>query len=54
MGSINIEKLLGSVDIPDERGWHGELVATAGGGLMDLESKVVGIVSPKRGRVELF
>lgn len=51
MGSLTLEKLLGvDSDAPGMR----ELVATDGGDLLQFESKVVGIVSPARGRVELL
>jgi hypothetical protein len=55
LASTNVEKLLGVmvVDAENERESHGDLVATAGGGLMDLESKVVGIILPRRGAVDL-
>lgn len=50
MASINIEKLLGV----DTYANHGELVATSGEGLLSFEAKVLGIISPRRGLVDLF
>ncbi|KAF7973858.1 hypothetical protein HWV62_14062 [Athelia sp. TMB] len=50
MASINIEKLLGV----DTYSNHGELVATSGEGLLSFEAKVLGIISPRRGLVDLF
>ncbi|KAF9052269.1 hypothetical protein BDZ89DRAFT_1056627 [Hymenopellis radicata] len=48
LGSVNVETLLGvrSEDV--------DLVATRAGSLLDFESKVVGIISPKRGLVDLL
>ncbi|KAL1759392.1 hypothetical protein FB107DRAFT_205135 [Schizophyllum commune] len=48
LASTNLEKLLG---LPAE---DGDLVLTAGGDLLSMESKVAGIVSPRRGVVELL
>lgn len=50
LASVNVEKLLG-VHIDDAQS---DLVATRGGGLLDLSSKVVGIISPRRGIVDLL
>ncbi|KAL1686090.1 hypothetical protein GGG16DRAFT_118255 [Schizophyllum commune] len=47
MASTNIHKLLGLK-------WSGDLVATRGGGILDFESKVVGVLSPSRGVVDLL
>jgi hypothetical protein len=52
MVSTNIEKLLndrGSVDAST-----GDFVVVEGGDLLDFEGKVVAVVSPKRGVVNLF
>ena len=32
----------------------GDLVATEGGDLLDIQSKVVGVISPRKGKVDLF
>ncbi|OBZ68120.1 hypothetical protein A0H81_11871 [Grifola frondosa] len=49
LASVNVEKLLGiSVDDKD-----GDLVATRGGDLLEF-SKVIGIVSPRRGVVDII
>ena len=50
LASSNLEKLLGlkSGTVTSD------LVATTGGTVLDFESKVVGIVSAKRGVVDLF
>ncbi|TDL21725.1 carbohydrate esterase family 9 protein [Rickenella mellea] len=50
LASSNLEKLLG-VDVEIEKG---DLVATAYGDLLDFGSKVVGIISPRTARVDLF
>lgn len=44
--STNVETLLGVVD-------EGELVATRGGDLLEF-SKVVSVISPRRGVVDIF
>ena len=44
--STNVETLLGGVD-------EGELVATRGGDLLEF-SKVVSVISPRRGVVDIF
>lgn len=52
LASTNLEVLLGG-DV--EGAWRTpDLVATQGGDLFSFESKVVGILSPKRGSVDLF
>lgn len=51
LGSTNIEKLLG---IHDEVALEGDLVITQGGGLLDFEGKVIGIISKRRGEVQIF
>ncbi|KAI0374295.1 composite domain of metallo-dependent hydrolase [Pilatotrama ljubarskyi] len=49
LASVNVEKLLGiEVD-----GLQGDLVATRGGDLLEF-SKVVGVLSPRRGLVDIF
>lgn len=50
LASSNLEKLLGlkSGTVTSD------LVATTGGTVLDFESKVVGVVSAKRGVVDLF
>ncbi|KAI0266870.1 carbohydrate esterase family 9 protein [Gloeopeniophorella convolvens] len=52
LASTNLEKLLGG-DV-EVAAAAADLVATSGGDLFSFESKVVGIVSPRRGAVELF
>lgn len=47
--SSNLEELLG-LDVETEP----ELVAYQGGDILDFHSKVVAVVSPKRGHVDLF
>ncbi|TRM61307.1 hypothetical protein BD626DRAFT_502095 [Schizophyllum amplum] len=47
LASTNVEKLLGVEP-------SGDLVATRGGGMLDFGSKVVGVVSPKRGVVDIL
>ncbi|KAH7911300.1 composite domain of metallo-dependent hydrolase [Hygrophoropsis aurantiaca] len=48
LSSINLEKLLGVTSI------GGDLVATHGGTLLDLEAKVVSVISSQRGLVDLL
>ena len=50
MGSTNIEKALGQVNIPE----MSDLVATEGGDLLEMSGKVVAVISPRRSRVDLF
>ncbi|KAJ8582701.1 composite domain of metallo-dependent hydrolase [Rhizopogon salebrosus TDB-379] len=50
LGSVNLEKLLG---IPPSRS-SGDLVVTRGGTLLDFEAKVIGIIAPRRGFVDLI
>ena len=63
LGSVNMEKLLGGgeeddleSDVGDSEGsiWKGELVATVGGDLLEFGSKVVAVVSARRGLVDIF
>lgn len=51
IASTNIEKLLG---IAPETALLNDLVVTHGGDLFDMESKVIGVVSPLRNQVELL
>lgn len=51
LASTNTETLLG-VSAADAL--SGDLVATAGGDLLDFESKVVAIISSRRGQVEML
>jgi len=51
IASTNIEKLLGG---KVEAAWAGDLVATEGGDLLDFNSKVVAVLSPKHGFVNLL
>jgi hypothetical protein len=52
LATTNIELLLG-LDVETE-GAYADMVATRGGDLLDLEAKVVGVISPRRGLVELI
>ncbi|KAJ8494882.1 hypothetical protein ONZ51_g2001 [Trametes cubensis] len=49
LASVNVEKLLGI----NTDSLQGDLVATHGGDLLDF-SKVVGVISPRRGLVDIF
>ncbi|KAG6372339.1 carbohydrate esterase family 9 protein [Boletus reticuloceps] len=49
LASTNLEELLG---VKPTVSLSGDLVATVGGSLLDLEAKVVGIISPRRHSVE--
>jgi hypothetical protein len=48
LASVNLEILLDVKKVNDD------LVATRGGSLLDFEGKVVGIISPSRGVVDLL
>ena len=52
LASTNLEKLLGN-DAGAALG-ASDLVVTQGGDLLSFESKVVGVISPRRGSVDLF
>ena len=49
--TTNLEKLLGVVNLPDE---DTDLVAYRGGSVFDLSSKVVAVLSPGRGGVDVL
>lgn len=49
LASVNLEKLLGV----KPSGGLGDMVATRGGTVLDSEAKVIGIISPRRGIVDL-
>jgi len=50
LASVNLEKLLGV-----KRGHsQGDVVATRGGTLLEFQSRVVGLISPSRGVVDLL
>ncbi|KAH8119709.1 composite domain of metallo-dependent hydrolase [Phellopilus nigrolimitatus] len=51
LASTNTERLLG---INSETALQSDMVATQGGDLLEIGSKVVGIISPRRARVELL
>lgn len=51
LASTNLEKLLGS---KVEAAGLSDLVATEGGDLLSMEAKVVGVLSARRGVVDLF
>jgi len=48
---VNTEKLLG---VRPEVSMIGDLVVTNGGDLLDFQSKVIAVISPSRGQVDLF
>jgi hypothetical protein len=48
--STNLEKLLGA----EAKTKNFDLVATEGGDILELESKIVGVISPAKERVDLF
>ena len=50
LASVNLEKLLGV----KPSGSSSDLVATRGGTVLDFEAKVIGIISPRRGLVDLI
>lgn len=50
MASTNLEKLLG---IKEDESFS-DLVVTMYGGLLDIESKVIGVMSPHRKVIDLF
>ena len=50
LASVNVEKLLG-VDVADA---ESDLIATHGGDPLEFSSKVVGVISPRRGVVDLL
>ena len=50
LASTNLEKLLGVTAYDDQA----DIVVTAGGDLLELQSKVVGVLSARRGVVEFF
>ena len=49
LGSVNVEKLLG---ISGDN--YGDLVATRGGSLLDFTGKVIAVISPRRGLVDVL
>ena len=51
LASTNLEKLLGGKGTSESA--H-DLVATKGGDLLDFESKIVAVISCRRGLVDLF
>ena len=51
LASTNLEKLLGGKGTSDSV--H-DLVATKGGDLLDFKSKIVSVISSRRGLVDLF
>ncbi|OAX43328.1 composite domain of metallo-dependent hydrolase [Rhizopogon vinicolor AM-OR11-026] len=50
LGSVNLEKLLGVQRSESSS----DLVVTRGGTLLDLEAKIIGIIAPRRGFVDLM
>ncbi|GLB37491.1 putative amidohydrolase family protein [Lyophyllum shimeji] len=50
IGSVNVQKLLG-VEIPAE---EEDLVVTRGGELLDVHSKVIGVLSPRQGTLQVL
>jgi hypothetical protein len=53
LASTDLDKLLGGGDVTLASG-ASDLVATQGGDLLSFESKVVGVISPRRKSVDLF
>lgn len=53
LATTNLEKLLGVINLQGEAG-TGDLVAYDGGNVFDLSSKVVAVLSPERGIVDVF
>ncbi len=51
LASSNIEKLLG---ISPDIALQGDLVVTFGGNLLELQSKVIAVISPRREQVEFL
>lgn len=51
LGSTNVEALLGGDVETDGRG---DLVAVQGGTLLDMSSKVIAVISPRRSLVDLL
>lgn len=51
IASTNTEKLLG---IAPETALFNDLIVAQGGDIFDMESKVIGIISPLRSQVELL
>ena len=51
LASVNTEKLLG---VRPEVSMIGDLVVTNGGDLLDFQSKIIAVISPSRGQVDLF
>ena len=49
IGSTNLEKLLG-LEVKSQ----GDLVAYSGGGIFDMTSKVVAVISESRGHIDLL
>jgi hypothetical protein len=52
LASTNLELLLG--EEVDAAGTSSDLVATVGGDLLSIESKVAAVISPRRKVVDLF
>lgn len=50
IGSVNVQKLLGA----EVAGDYVELVATRGGDLLEMKSKVVAVISARRQIVDIF
>jgi len=50
MASVNVETLLGVHQNPADT----DLVATSGGNLLSFEGKVVAVISPRRGLVDIL
>ncbi|KAF9017012.1 hypothetical protein BDZ89DRAFT_1117848 [Hymenopellis radicata] len=50
LASVNLEKLLGA----ESKSHETDLVATRGGDILELEAKVVSVLSPARGLVDIF
>lgn len=51
LASTNVEVLLGG-DV-ETAGWH-DMIVTEGGDILDMHSKVVAVISPRRALVDLL
>lgn len=54
LGSTNVEKLLGGQTDEFDVASMRDMVVTQGGGLLDVSSKVVAVISPRRAAVDLL
>ena len=55
IGSTNLERLLGAeAELNEEFEDEGDLVVTQGGDLLEMEAKVVAVISRRNGKVNLL